>query len=73
MFWGGKSKKAQRNSKPQRKSRGSRKVKYGKKLNEYFELMLNAKKQNLDEFKYKGKTYKKTVTKTGLVTYKGKK
>ena len=38
------------------KSRKKKKSK--KKLNEYFKLMLDAKKKNLPFFKYKGKTYK---------------
>jgi len=80
MFWGGKSKKAEKASKgstqPTRKrSRGSKKSKgskSGRKLNEYFTLMLDAKKNNLKEFKYNGKTYKQVKTKTGLVCYKRK-
>ena len=49
----------------------------GKKaLNEYFKLMINAKKKNLDSFKYKNKTYKRCETvskKSGatLVYYTG--
>ena len=41
-----------------------------KKLNEFFKTMLKAKKQDLESFKYKGKTYKRVVAKTGLKLYK---
>lgn len=39
-------------------------------MNAYFKLMLNAKRKNLDSFRYKGKTYKKKMTKTGMSIYK---
>jgi hypothetical protein len=42
----------------------------GGKLNEFFKLMLNAKKQDLKSFKYKDNTYNQFTTKTGLKTYK---
>jgi hypothetical protein len=35
--------------------------KKGKKLNEFFKLMIAAKKSNAPSFKYKGKTYKRKV------------
>ena len=41
-----------------------------RKLNPYFKAMLKAKKSNAKSFKYKGKTYTRRKTKTGLVTYK---
>lgn len=48
-----------------RKKTGSRKKgkkgKKGKKLNEFFTLMIAAKKSNAPSFKYKGKTYKRKV------------
>lgn len=45
-----------------RKKTGSRKKgKKGKKLNEFFKLMIAAKKSNAPSFKYKGKTYKRKV------------
>ncbi len=48
-----------------RKKAGSRKKgkkgKKGKKLNEFFKLMIAAKKSNAPSFKYKGKTYKRKV------------
>ena len=40
-----------------------------KPLNEYFKLMLNAKKNDLACFTYKGTKYTKKKTKTGLVSY----
>ena len=39
-------------------------------MNAYFKLMLNAKRKKLDSFRYKGKTYKKKMTKTGMAVYK---
>ena len=42
------------------------------KLNAYFTLMLDAKKNNQKSFEYKGSTYTQKKTKTGLVTYKKK-
>ena len=42
----------------------------GGKLNEFFKLMLNAKKEDLKSFKYKDNTYNQFTTKTGLKTYK---
>ena len=48
-----------------KKKAGSRKKgkkgKKGKKLNEFFTLMIAAKKSNAPSFKYKGKTYKRKV------------
>lgn len=41
-----------------------------RKLNGYFSAMLKAKKSGASSFSYKGKTYKKTKSKTGLVVYK---
>lgn len=73
MFWGGKSKKAAKKSGTRSRRPGSaKKRRSGKKLNEYFTKMLDAKKNNLPEFGYKGKTYKQVKTKTGLTTYKAK-
>lgn len=43
-----------------------------KQLNDYFKTMLDAKKKNLEQFQYKGQTYKKHITKTGLLVYKKK-
>ena len=63
------SRKSQsRQSQSKRKSQ-SKKSQSGRKLNEYFKLMLGAKKKNLTEFKYKNNTYKQKKTKTGLLTY----
>jgi hypothetical protein len=31
----------------------------GKRVNKYFQLMMNAKKNNLESFEYNGKTYKR--------------
>ena len=73
MFWGGRSKKASKKVATKSRRQGSaKKRKSGKKLNEYFTKMLEAKKNNLPEFGYKGKTYKQVKTKTGLTTYKSK-
>lgn len=41
-----------------------------RKMNAYFKLMLNAKRKKLDSFRYKGRTYKKKMTKTGMAVYK---
>ena len=41
-------------------------------LNKFFELMLNAKKNNDREFNYNGNTYKQMTTKTGMTVYKKK-
>ena len=38
-------------------------------LNEYFKLMLDAKKKDLDSFEYKGTTYVKNTGKNDLVVY----
>ena len=58
-----------RNNRSRRRSssnqRGGR-----RKMNAYYKLMLNAKRKNLDSFRYKGKTYKKKMTKTGMSIYK---
>ena len=40
------------------------------KLNEFFKKMMKAKKSNAPSFKYKGKTYKRKKTKTGMTIYK---
>tara|TARA_Y100000389_G_scaffold202767_1_gene249098 strand:+ start:5457 stop:5648 length:192 start_codon:yes stop_codon:yes gene_type:complete len=44
-----------------------------RKMNEFMTLLNKARKNKMPEFKYKGKTYKKGTTKTGLVIYKSKK
>ena len=60
-----------RNNRSQRRRRSSRNQSGGRrKMNAYFKLMLNAKRKNLDSFRYKGKTYKKKMTKTGMSIYK---
>ena len=41
-----------------------------KKLNKYFEKMLDAKSKEKPSFQYKGEVYKRTTIKNGLVTYK---
>ena len=41
-----------------------------KKLNKYFEKMLDAKSKEKPSFQYKGEIYKRTTIKNGLVTYK---
>ena len=66
---GGKKGKTSKKSKKKAK-KGTRK---GKKMNEFFKLLIDAKKKNAESFVYKGKTYKKKVgTKKNpkLVVYK---
>ena len=63
------SRRNRRNNRSRRRS--SRNQSGGRrKMNAYFKLMLNAKRKNLDSFRYKGKTYKKKMTKTGMSIYK---
>lgn len=52
---GGKRKKAGSRKKGKKGKKGK------KKLNEFFTLMIAAKKSNAPSFKYKGKTYKRKV------------
>ena len=44
-----------------------------KKLNGYFQAMLEAKKNDADSFEYKGSKYVKGHTKNGMVVYKKQK
>ena len=56
-----------------KKRRGKKGKKSKKKMNEFFRLLIDAKKNNKESFSYKGKTYKKKVgTKKNpkLVVYK---
>jgi hypothetical protein len=55
-----------RKARKEKKSRRSGK----KKLNAYMLALQKARKSGADEFVYKGKTYEKTETKTGMVIYK---
>ena len=48
----------------------SKKAQKGGKLNAFFKLMLDARKEDLSEFKYNGNTYKQFTAKTGLKMYK---
>ena len=41
-------------------------------MNEYFRKMTAAKKSGAASFEYKGKTYVKKTTKTGMIIYKKK-
>ena len=41
-------------------------------LNDYFNLMLDAKKKDLDSFEYKGTTYVKKNNKNNIVVYNEK-
>lgn len=63
-------------SKKNSKKHSKKNKKYTKggkrKLNPYFKLMLQAKKNNQKEFNYNGKTYKQKKTKTGMLIYKAK-
>ena len=67
--------RSSRNNRNRRKNRSRRRSNRNqsggrRKMNAYFKLMLNAKRKNLDSFRYKGKTYKKKMTKTGMSIYK---
>ena len=42
-------------------------------MNDFFKIMLESKKKNLDQFQYKGQIYEKGKTKNGLVIYRKKK
>ena len=67
---GGKKGKTSRKGKKKAAKKGTRK---GKKMNEFFKLLIDAKKKNAESFVYKGKTYKRKVgTKKNpkLVVYK---
>ncbi len=62
---------SKRSSKRSRKRSSKRSQRGGKrKVNEFFKLMLDAKKHNKQEFRYKGKRYKAMKTKTGMTVYK---
>ena len=39
-------------------------------MNEYFKLMLDAKKNNKESFEYKDQIYVKSKTPNGMITYK---
>jgi len=56
--------------KKMRKTRKTRKTRKSRGKNEFFTLMLKAKKNSSPSFTYKGKTYKRSTSKTGLVVYK---
>ena len=69
---GGKKRKTIKKGGKKRKGK-KRKGTKGKKMNEFFKLLIDAKKKNAESFVYKGKTYKKKVgTKKNpkLVVYK---
>jgi len=56
------NRKPQRTQRKQRKQRKQQKggsKKGGKRVNKYFQLMINAKKNNLESFEYNNKTYKR--------------
>lgn len=44
--------------------------KSGRGKNDFMELMTEARKSGKESFQYKGNTYNKSKTKTGLVVYK---
>jgi len=58
-------------NKKSKKSKKTRKSK--RKLNPFMKELQKARKNDLDDFEYKGKTYVKKIAKTGMVIYKGKK
>jgi hypothetical protein len=66
-------KKMTKKSRAKPKAKMTTKPKSAKKtkrpLNEYFKLMLDAKKKDLDSFEYKGTTYVKNTGKNDLVVY----
>lgn len=59
-----KSRSPKRSKKSKRKSSGKK-----RKLNQFFRMMMDAKKRNLPSFTYKGKTYHQK-NKNGMVFYK---
>ena len=72
------NRKSQRNQRKQQKGGakkggakkgGSKKVGGKKQVNKYFQLMINAKKNNLESFEYNNKTYKR-YKKGSLTFYK---
>jgi len=67
-----KSKRSNKRSSKRSNKRSSKRSQRGgkRKVNEFFKLMLNAKKHNKQEFRYKGKRYKAMKTKTGMTVYK---
>lgn len=52
------------------KRRTSKRKTSKRKMNVYFTLMNAARKANKKSFLYKGKTYKRVKTKTGMFVYK---
>ena len=54
-----KTQRKQRNKKNQKKQQKGGSKKGGKRVNKFFQLMMNAKKQNLESFEYNNKTYKR--------------
>ena len=63
-----KTQRKQRNQKNQKKQQKGGSKKGGKtKVNKFFQLMMNAKKENLESFQYNGKTYKRE--KKGHLTF----
>ena len=67
------NKSARRSQKRQRKQKrqqnGGAKKRGSRKQNKFFQLMMNAKKNNLDSFQYNNKTYKRQ-SKGHLTFYK---
>jgi hypothetical protein len=61
---------SKKNPKKRRVSVKKGKTQKGGKLNAFFKLMLDARKKDLSEFKYKGNVYKQITAKTGLKLYK---
>ncbi len=65
-----KVKKVKKVTKVTKEKKVEKKVEKKSKLNKYFDLMLDAKKRNLESFVYKDNKYVQAKTKTGLVIYK---
>ena len=64
------SKNVKHTSKNVKRTSKSKNSGKGRKLNAFFTRMLQAKKENEQEFVYNGKTYKQFTAKTGLKMYK---
>ena len=67
---GGKVKREKQQPQLKKKKQDTHNKQGGGKLNAFFKLMLDARKKDLNEFKYNGNTYKQFTAKTGLKMYK---
>ena len=53
------NRRTQRKQRNQRNQQNGGAKKGSRRVNKYFQLMMNAKKNNLESFEYNGKTYKR--------------